>query len=82
MAIKVNGAPISMHGSLWLSKRVALLLTDGSVWQAENSMSVVGEKWISLRAAAWWLKQDRTSRSAPPYWRMISPPRTAMITTA
>lgn len=58
-------------------ERVALLLIDGSVWQVEGVFVALGAPSMSLRAAAWSLKQERIGRRHG-LWRMVHPPRQAV----
>ncbi len=76
VAMAIQDCPCVTDGQhVYRVERVALLLTDGSVWQVESVQVPVEETSISLRAAAWWCKQDRASHGRRSAWRMIRPPR-------
>ena len=65
-------------------ERVALRLADGSVWALDGLMVPIGQKSISLRAAARHLKSERArmARGQPGSWRMIHPARERQTATA
>lgn len=54
-------------------ERVRLLLADGSVYQLNEIAVPHGDNSLTLRSAAWSLKQHRTGRRKHGIWNHINP---------
>ena len=84
MAVRVVNKQSSntVNGLSCRVEQVALLLTDGSVWQIDSLLVPHAEKSLSFRAAAWNLKSERNSRR--PFhkcWHQVVPARAVAAPT-
>jgi hypothetical protein len=52
---------------------VRLLTVDGQVWQLNEIAVPLPDKSLTLKAAAWTLKQERTGRWKHGHWHHINP---------
>lgn len=70
-----SAAPPEVDGIPCREERVAMVLEDGAVWVLEPLLVPLGGQSLSMRAAAWSLRQARSNvaHGRQSAWRMVRP---------